>query len=54
MSISEIWHACVPNLTWTHFRILCSETDPAARLWYMQAEIEKQKEIYMLQHGEDF
>ena len=33
---SEIWHACVPNLTWTHFRILCRETNSEARLWYMQ------------------
>lgn len=32
----EIWHACVPNLTWTHFRVLCREADSAARLWYMQ------------------
>ena len=33
---SDIWHACVPNLTWTHFRILCRESNAAARLWYMQ------------------
>jgi len=31
----EIWHACVPNLNWTHFRTLISVDDEDARLWYM-------------------
>lgn len=32
----EIWHSCVPNLTWTHFRMLLQEEGDAARLWYMR------------------
>ncbi len=32
----EIWNACVPNLTWTHFRRLLSVPDEDARIWYMQ------------------
>lgn len=31
----EIWNACVPNLTWTHFRTLLRVEDETARLWYM-------------------
>ena len=31
----EIWHACVPNLTWTHFRALLSVENKDARYWYM-------------------
>ena len=33
---STIWHACVPNLSWTHFRALLRVEDEAARLWYMK------------------
>ncbi|HJJ32690.1 MAG TPA: PDDEXK nuclease domain-containing protein [Methanocorpusculum sp.] len=33
---SEIWHACVPNLTWTHIRSLLRVEDETARLWYLQ------------------
>ena len=32
----EIWHACVPNLTWTHFRSLLRVKDEKARLWYLR------------------
>ncbi len=32
----EIWHARVPNLTWTHFRSLLRVPEEAARLWYMK------------------
>lgn len=31
----EIWHSRLPNLTWTHFRLLLRVTDPDARQWYM-------------------
>lgn len=31
----EIWHAQVPNLTWTHFRCLLSVESAEARYWYM-------------------
>ena len=31
----DIWHACVPNLRWTHFRTLLRVSDENARLWYM-------------------
>lgn len=31
----EIWNACVPNLTWTHFRHLLRVQDEKARNWYM-------------------
>ena len=31
----EIWHARVPNLTWTHFRQLLSVEDKEARYWYL-------------------
>lgn len=31
----EIWHACVPNLTWTHFRALLPVENKDARYWYM-------------------
>ena len=31
----EIWHACVPNLTWTHFRSLLRVPDAEARAWYL-------------------
>lgn len=31
----EIWHACVPNLNWTHFRTLLRVSDENARLWYL-------------------
>lgn len=32
----KIWNACVPNLTWTHFRSLLRVEDETARLWYMK------------------
>lgn len=38
---SEIWHACVPNLRWTHFRTLLSVDDEEARLWYMKEAAEQ-------------
>lgn len=31
----SIWNACVPNLTWTHFRLLLRVKDDDARFWYM-------------------
>lgn len=31
----SIWNACVPNLTWTHFRSLLRVKDNDARFWYM-------------------
>lgn len=31
----EIWHASVPNLTWTHFRSLLPVDNRDARYWYM-------------------
>ncbi len=31
----EIWHARVPNLSWTHFRSLLRVPDEDARLWYL-------------------
>ena len=31
----KIWHARVPNLTWTHFRSLLRVPDEKARLWYL-------------------
>lgn len=31
----EIWNACVPNLTWTHFRHLLRVDEKKVRLWYM-------------------
>ena len=30
-----IWNACVPNLSWTHFRHLLRVADEDARLWYL-------------------
>lgn len=32
----KIWHACVPNLNWTHFRSLLRVADEDARIWYMK------------------
>ena len=32
----EIWNACVPNLSWTHFRSLLRVQDEDARIWYMK------------------
>jgi len=32
----EIWYACVPNLTWTHFRTLLSVVGDDARYWYVR------------------
>lgn len=31
----EIWHSRVPNLTWTHFRMLLRVETPEIREWYM-------------------
>ena len=31
----EIWHACVPNLKWTHIRSILRVEDETARLWYL-------------------
>lgn len=31
----EIWHSRVPNLTWTHFRMLFRVETPLIREWYM-------------------
>lgn len=36
----EIWNACVPNLTWTHFRALLRVDDEDARIWYMREAYE--------------
>lgn len=32
---AEVWNACVPNLTWTHFRSLLRVVDENARIWYL-------------------
>ena len=32
----EIWHARVPNLTWTHYRSLLRVEDENARYWYLR------------------
>ncbi|MBP5786551.1 MAG: DUF1016 family protein [Kiritimatiellae bacterium] len=32
----EIWHTRVPNLTWSHFRLLMRVEEPKVREWYMQ------------------
>lgn len=32
----EIWHTHVPNLTWSHFRVLLSVSDTNARDWYLE------------------
>ena len=32
----EIWHSRVPNLTWTHYRMLLSVTSDDARYWYVR------------------
>ena len=37
----EIWHACVPNLTWTHFRSLLRVNDEEARIWYLREAAEE-------------
>ncbi len=33
---TEIWHTRVPNLTWSHFRVLLRVADEQARAWYLQ------------------
>lgn len=35
----EKWNACVPFLTWTHFRALLRVTNEAARHWYLQEAV---------------
>lgn len=37
----EIWHACVPNLTWTHFRSLLRVSDEDAHIWYLRESSEQ-------------
>lgn len=37
----EIWHTCVPNLTWSHFRALLRVDNPEARRWYMKEASEQ-------------
>ena len=32
----KIWHTCVPNLNWSHFRELLRVEDETARMWYME------------------
>ena len=32
----EIWNACVPNLTWTHYRSLIRVENVDARYWYLK------------------
>lgn len=31
----KIWNACVPNLSWTHIRVLLRVADQTAREWYL-------------------
>lgn len=38
----QIWNACVPNLTWTHFRYLLRVDDAKAREWYLQEAAQEQ------------
>ena len=35
----EIWRTCAPNLTWSHFRTLCRESNEPAQMWYMQEAV---------------
>ena len=35
----EIWHTRVPNLKWSHIRILLRVTDPRAREWYINETV---------------
>ena len=37
----EIVHACVRNLTWTHFRIIMREPSKEGRLWYLKEAAEQ-------------
>lgn len=32
----EIWHSRVPNLSWTHFRMMLRVADEDARYWYLR------------------
>lgn len=32
---NKIWHTRVPNLTWSHFRLIMREKDAIAREWYI-------------------
>ena len=31
----EIWHTRVPNLSWSHFRLIMRVADPTAKEWYI-------------------
>lgn len=37
----EIWHTCVPNLTWSHIRALLRVDNPEARHWYLKEASEQ-------------
>ena len=37
----EIWHARVPNLSWSHFRRILSVANPKAREWYIKEASEQ-------------
>ena len=37
----EKWNACVPYLTWTHFRSLMRIDNEAARLWYLREAVDQ-------------
>ncbi len=32
----SIWHTCVPNLSWSHLKLLLRVSDKTARDWYLQ------------------
>ncbi len=32
----SIWHTCVPNLSWSHIKLLLRVSDKTARNWYLQ------------------
>lgn len=51
----EIWNACVPNLTWTHFRALLRVDDEDARIWYMREAYESgwSSRTYSVLHDND-
>lgn len=37
-----IWNACVPNLTWTHYRRLLRVENQEARIWYLKEASDQQ------------